>query len=41
MISLNPLKKAENLTINISCNFDSVKDNDFTSDLIMRSDLIM
>ena len=36
-----PIKRADNLTINISRNFDSVKDNDFTNDLIMQSDLIM
>ena len=35
-----PVKRAENLTINIR-NLDRVKDNDFTSDLIMRRDLIM
>ena len=31
-----PIKRAENLTINISRNLDSVKDNDFTNDIIMR-----
>ena len=36
-----PVKRAENLTINIIRNLDRVKDNDFTSNLIMRRDLIM